>query len=54
MMRGEKTGWGLTGFASAGVSTETQDSGRNCPCGGDAGPTPGLDATLFGDVLMTH
>lgn len=50
----KKTGWGPTGFASARVSTETQNSGGNSPCGGDAGPMPELDVTLFGDVLMTH
>lgn len=34
---GEKTGWGPAGFASAHVSTETQNSGRNFPCSGEAG-----------------
>lgn len=38
---GKKSGRGPAGFASAGVSTETQNSGRNSPCGGDAGLKPG-------------
>lgn len=51
---GKKTGWGPAGFASAHVSTETQNSGRNSPGGGEAGAMQRLDVTLFGDVLRTH
>ena len=43
----KKTGWGPAGFASAHVSTETQNSGRNSPGGGEAGAMPRLDVTFL-------